>query len=77
MQTDDLCFAGVSAQAAAFRSGAVSPVELTRAHLDRIRRLDPDLKAFITVDRGGGTERRPAGRGGAPRRPRPLARCRV
>jgi aspartyl-tRNA(Asn)/glutamyl-tRNA(Gln) amidotransferase subunit A len=47
--SDDLCFAGVAEQAAAFRSGTVSPVELTRAYLDRIRRLDPELKAFITV----------------------------
>jgi len=46
---DDLCFASVADQAAAFRSGAVSPVELTEATLDRIRRLDPSLKAFITV----------------------------
>jgi aspartyl-tRNA(Asn)/glutamyl-tRNA(Gln) amidotransferase subunit A len=46
---DDLFFAGVAEQAAAFRSGAASPVELTEATLDRIRRLDPSLKAFITV----------------------------
>ncbi len=32
------------------RERALSPVELTRAHLDRIDRLDPVLRAYITVD---------------------------
>jgi aspartyl-tRNA(Asn)/glutamyl-tRNA(Gln) amidotransferase subunit A len=30
-------------------SKAVSPVEVVRAHLDRIARLDPQLRAYITV----------------------------
>jgi aspartyl-tRNA(Asn)/glutamyl-tRNA(Gln) amidotransferase subunit A len=34
---------------AAVQKKEVSPVELTRACLDRIERLDPELKAFITV----------------------------
>jgi hypothetical protein len=32
------------------KSGAVSPVELTRACLDRIERVDPVLRAFVSVD---------------------------
>ncbi len=31
------------------RTKKVSPVELTRAHLDRIRRVDPALNSFLTV----------------------------
>ena len=36
--------------AAALRAGAVSPVELTRACLERIERIDPVLHAFVSVD---------------------------
>jgi aspartyl-tRNA(Asn)/glutamyl-tRNA(Gln) amidotransferase subunit A len=36
--------------AAAIRAGQVSPVEVARACLDRIDRLDGTLRAFITVD---------------------------
>src|SRR5271165_6284880 len=35
--------------AAKIRSGSLSPVELTRACLDRVERLNPVLNAFITV----------------------------
>ena len=42
-----LTAAGVSR---AYAAGAVSPVELVRALLDRIGRLDPQLNAFIRVD---------------------------
>jgi aspartyl-tRNA(Asn)/glutamyl-tRNA(Gln) amidotransferase subunit A len=42
------------AQAAeAVRKGAVSPVELTRACLDRIGRVDPVIHAFVSVDAEG------------------------
>jgi len=34
----------------AVKSGAVSPVELTRACLDRIERADRVLHAFVSVD---------------------------
>lgn len=34
---------------AAYRSRAVSPVEVTRTFLERIDRLDPDLHAFVEV----------------------------
>jgi aspartyl-tRNA(Asn)/glutamyl-tRNA(Gln) amidotransferase subunit A len=40
----------LAAMAAAVRTGAVSPVELTRAALDRIARLDGRIRAFIAVD---------------------------
>jgi len=39
--------------AAALRAGAVSPVELTRACLERIERIDPVLHAFVSVDAEG------------------------
>jgi Asp-tRNA(Asn)/Glu-tRNA(Gln) amidotransferase A subunit family amidase len=32
---------------------AVSPVEVVRAHLDRIAALDRDLRSYITVVRRG------------------------
>ena len=35
------------------RTRRVSPVEVTQACLDRIERLDPRLRAFITVDAAG------------------------
>ncbi len=47
---DDLLFSSLIEQASAVRSGRLSPVELTRAHLDRIATLDATLRAFITVD---------------------------
>jgi aspartyl-tRNA(Asn)/glutamyl-tRNA(Gln) amidotransferase subunit A len=50
---DDLLFSPITAQAEAVRTRRVSPVELTRAHLDRIAKLDPALRAFITVDGDG------------------------
>ena len=31
----------------------ISSVELTQLHLDRIARLNPEINAFITVDRDG------------------------
>src|SRR5438034_9451206 len=36
--------------AAAVEAGAVSPVELTRACLERIERVDPVVHAFVSVD---------------------------
>ena len=42
-------YATVAEQAALLRSKAVSPVELTRAYLDRIDHLDSRLRAYITV----------------------------
>jgi aspartyl-tRNA(Asn)/glutamyl-tRNA(Gln) amidotransferase subunit A len=42
-------FASLAAAAAAIKSRAVSPVELTQFHLDRIMELQPRFHAFITV----------------------------
>ena len=39
--------------AAAVKSGAASPVELTRACLERIERVDPVVHAFVSVDAEG------------------------
>jgi aspartyl-tRNA(Asn)/glutamyl-tRNA(Gln) amidotransferase subunit A len=50
---DDLLFSSITEQASAVRSGRLSPVELTRAYLDRIATLDATLRAFITVDGDG------------------------
>jgi aspartyl-tRNA(Asn)/glutamyl-tRNA(Gln) amidotransferase subunit A len=45
----DLCYTPATQLAALIRSKALSPVELTRAVLDRIERLNPTLNAFCTV----------------------------
>ena len=50
---DDLLFSPITELAAAVRSRRLSPVELTRAYLDRIAKLDATLRAFITVDADG------------------------
>ena len=42
-------YATIAEQAALLRSKTVSPVELTRAYLDRIDRLDRRLRAYIAV----------------------------
>src|SRR2546426_9844653 len=39
--------------AAAVKAGAVSPVELTRACLERIERVDRVVDAFVSVDAQG------------------------
>jgi len=46
MNNEDLCFLSAIEMAAAIRDRTVSPVELTRAILDRIDRLNPALNAF-------------------------------
>ena len=45
----DVAFAGAARQAEMVRAGEISPTELVRLHLDRIRRLDEDLNAFRVV----------------------------
>ena len=50
---DDLTSSSLTDLAHAIRARKVGPVELTRAYLDRIARLDPTLHAFITVDAEG------------------------
>lgn len=44
-----LCQLTIAEAATQIRKGALSPVELTRAHLERIRLLDPALNSYITV----------------------------
>jgi len=50
---NDPTTATLSDLAAGIRAGKLSPVSLTRAYLDRIGRLDPRLRAYITVDGTG------------------------
>ena len=47
------------------RSKKVSPVDLTKACLDRIARLNPNLNAFITVTAETALEEAQGGRGGS------------
>ncbi len=49
MNTEELCFLSISEAAGLIESRQLSPVELTRAHLDRIERTEPVLNAFITL----------------------------
>ncbi len=49
MNADELCFLSISEAAGLIESRQISPVELTRAHLDRIGRTEPALNAFITL----------------------------
>ncbi|MFC5369010.1 amidase [Salinirubrum litoreum] len=48
---DDLCLLPAVTIAERVRAGDVSPVDVTRAHLDRIDRRDDDLGAYVTVTR--------------------------
>ncbi|MEI6722172.1 MAG: amidase family protein [Betaproteobacteria bacterium] len=48
---DPLCFEGVDALAAKYRSGALSPVELAQALFARIDRLNPQLCAYYELAR--------------------------
>ena len=47
--SDDLCFLTIAEASKAIAARKLSPVELTRAHLDRIARINPKVHAFITV----------------------------
>ena len=49
MGSDDLHFRSISDMGSMLRRKALSPVELTRAHLERIDALGERLGAFITV----------------------------
>ncbi|MFR9749784.1 amidase [Nocardia sp. 004] len=49
MSSTDLCYASLSDLARNFASRALSPKEVTRAHLERIDRLNPLLGAYTTV----------------------------
>ena len=47
--SDDIVYLSAARQAALIRERKLSPVELVRAYLDRIERLDGRLRAYITV----------------------------
>jgi aspartyl-tRNA(Asn)/glutamyl-tRNA(Gln) amidotransferase subunit A len=49
MTDDELCSLTIASAGRLLRTRALSPVELTEAYLARIERLDPTLRAFITV----------------------------
>ncbi|MFP5405230.1 MAG: amidase [Gammaproteobacteria bacterium] len=49
MALSNLAFANITDLAQAYRSRELSPVEVTRLSLDRIERLDPALRSFLTV----------------------------
>ena len=49
MTQDDLCYQSIEQLAALIARSELSPVELTRAYLDRIDRIDPQLNSYITV----------------------------
>jgi len=49
MTPSELCYTSATALAGLIRSKAVSPVEVVRAVLDRIERLNPLLNAYCTV----------------------------
>jgi len=59
----------VAGLAEAIRSKKVSPVEAARGYLDRIERLNPKLRSFITVDAEGALARARALEGTKPRGP--------
>ncbi|GAB2514242.1 amidase [Nocardia heshunensis] len=45
----DLCYASARELAGWLRAGKLSAVEVTRAHLDRIERLNPKINAIVTL----------------------------
>ena len=53
MAPEDVAFSSVTQLAPQVRSRKVSPVELTQLYLNRIKRLDPQLLAVITLTEEG------------------------
>jgi aspartyl-tRNA(Asn)/glutamyl-tRNA(Gln) amidotransferase subunit A len=49
MAAHEFCFQSIGELAAGIRTRQVSPVEITRAYLERIQRVDAELNSFITV----------------------------
>ena len=49
MNPTDLCYTPATELAALIRTKKLSPVELTKAVLERIEKLNPKLNAFCTV----------------------------
>ncbi|SEO95730.1 aspartyl-tRNA(Asn)/glutamyl-tRNA(Gln) amidotransferase subunit A [Methylobacterium sp. ap11] len=50
--TQDIIFSDATALAALVRTKQISPVEVVRAHLDRIEAVDPKVNAIVTVAAG-------------------------
>jgi Asp-tRNA(Asn)/Glu-tRNA(Gln) amidotransferase A subunit family amidase len=57
VSTSDLTSLSASEMARLVRGRSISPVELTKAHLARIDRLNPKLNAFVQVDVEGAMQR--------------------
>ena len=53
MSESELCFLSAWEMAQLVRMREISPVELVRAHLDRIQELNPQLVAFVHLDAEG------------------------
>ncbi len=49
MKSEELCFAHATELASMIRSKIISPLELTRAILNRIESVNPKIHAYITV----------------------------
>ena len=49
MQADDLFSLDIESISNLFKSGNLSPVELTKAYLHRIEVFDPKINSYITV----------------------------
>ena len=49
MQPDDICFLSALELRDLYASRDLSPVEVTRAILDRLEAVEPALNAFVTV----------------------------
>ena len=56
---DDIAWISAVSLLELYRGKAASPVEVTRALLDRLDRLQPKINAFCIVDRDGALARRP------------------
>src|ERR1043166_8689439 len=49
MAPDDIAFLSAAETARKIRAKEVSPTEVVRAYLERIERIDPTLRSYITV----------------------------
>ena len=49
MDSTDLCYLSATELLTAYRARTLSPVEVTRAILERIDRVNPTLNAYVTI----------------------------